>query len=120
MIQKNWKKKNIDFMYKLFEKIKNNLNEIICDQFGNYAVQKFVECICVLDKTFITKILEKIKMKLVYISTIKENTENYVKQELNSLKEIQEIRNKIKISLNVCEKVLDNFSNLIFVEVNYY
>jgi hypothetical protein len=33
-------------------------------------------------------------------------------------KEQQGLRNKIKISLDVCEKVLDDFSNLNFVEIS--
>ena len=35
----------------------------------------------------------------------------------NAFEEFQPLRNKINISLEVCEKVLDDFSNLIFAEV---
>lgn len=36
----------------------------------------------------------------------------------SAFEEFQPLRNKINISLEVCEKVLDDFSNLIFAEVN--
>jgi hypothetical protein len=39
------------------------------------------------------------------------------KSKENVFEEFQPLRNKINISLEVCEKVLDDFSNLIFVEV---
>ncbi len=42
------------------------MKEIFCDQFGNYVVQKFVEC-CT-DKTLITNILERIKPNLLTLS----------------------------------------------------
>jgi len=35
----------------------------------------------------------------------------------NAFDEYQSLRNKINISIRVCEKVLDDFSNLVFAEV---
>ena len=35
----------------------------------------------------------------------------------NAFEEYQHLRNKINISIQVCEKVLDDFSNLVFAEV---
>lgn len=67
MIQKKFEEKKEEFMAKFYEKIKNNLIDILCDQFGNYVIQKFVECLA--DKSYISKIIEKIKPKLYYIST---------------------------------------------------
>jgi hypothetical protein len=43
------------------------LTEIICDQFGNYVIQKFVEC-CV-DKTHVSNLFERIKPHLYLIAT---------------------------------------------------
>jgi hypothetical protein len=42
------------------------LKEVFCDQFGNYVIQKFVEC-CT-DKTLISNILERIKSNLLALS----------------------------------------------------
>jgi hypothetical protein len=67
MIQKKLEEKKEDFLHKFFDKIKNNINEVICDQFGNYVIQKFVECCS--DKNIITSLLEKIKPKIYSIST---------------------------------------------------
>jgi hypothetical protein len=66
MIQKKLEEKNPDFMLRFLDKIKNNLLEIICDQFGNYVVQKYVESCS--DKIIISQILEKLRPKLFQIS----------------------------------------------------
>jgi hypothetical protein len=68
LIQKKLEEKNPEFIHKFFEKIKLSLNEVICDQFGNYVIQKFAECVGA-GSPYISKILEKIKNKLFVIST---------------------------------------------------
>ena len=56
-IQKKIEEKSPEFLYKLYEQMKNNLYEIMTDQYGNYVIQKFVEnC----DKILISKMLEKL------------------------------------------------------------
>jgi hypothetical protein len=67
MIQKKLEEKRDDFILKFFDKIKGNTFEIICDQFGNYVIQKLVEC-CT-DKNIITGLLEKLKQKIIAVST---------------------------------------------------
>lgn len=67
MIQKKLEEKKEDFITKFYEKTKPNINEIICDQFGNYVIQKFVECCG--DKNIISNLLEKIKPKIYSVST---------------------------------------------------
>jgi hypothetical protein len=42
-IQKKIEEKSSDFLYKLYEQIKNNLFDIITDQYGNYVIQKFAD-----------------------------------------------------------------------------
>ena len=54
-IQKKIEEKSPEFLYKLYEQIKNNLFEIMTNQYGNYVVQKFVEnC----DKKLISNMLK--------------------------------------------------------------
>ena len=92
-IQKKIEEKNNEFTSKLFEQIKNNLVEIINDQYGNYVIQKFVEhC----DKKIISLMLKKL-----YYGT---NNENNFKNNL------------LEISINpygtrALQKMLDNLSN---------
>ena len=65
IIQKKIEEKNPEFLYKLYDNIKNNLYDIITDQFGNYVIQKYVEnC----DKKIISKMLKQIQFKLYDIS----------------------------------------------------
>ena len=42
-IQKKIEEKSPEFLYKLYEQIKNNLFDIMTNQYGNYVIQKFVE-----------------------------------------------------------------------------
>ena len=65
IIQKKIEEKNPDFLYKLYENIKNNLYDIITDQFGNYVIQKYVEY---CDKKIISKMLKQIQSKMYDIS----------------------------------------------------
>jgi hypothetical protein len=67
MIQRKLEEKREDFISKFFEKIKGNIYEVICDQFGNYVIQKFVECCS--DKNIITSLLDKLKHKMIPVST---------------------------------------------------
>ena len=54
-IQKKIEEKSPEFLYKLYEQIKNNLFEIMTNQYGNYVIQKFVEnC----DKKLISNMLK--------------------------------------------------------------
>ena len=56
-IQKKIEEKQNEFTTKLYEQIKNNLVEIINDQYGNYVIQKLVEhC----DKKIISQMLKKL------------------------------------------------------------
>ena len=56
-IQKKIEEKSPEFLYKLYEQMKNNLFDIMTDQYGNYVIQKFVEnC----DKILISKMLKKL------------------------------------------------------------
>ena len=65
IIQKKIEEKNPEFLYKLYDNIKNNLYDIMTDQFGNYVIQKYVEnC----DKKIISKMLKQIQFKLYDIS----------------------------------------------------
>lgn len=67
MIQAKLDEKKEDFNQKFFEKIKNNIKDIICDQFGNYVIQKFTE-IC-NNKLMITCLMKKIQPNINYICT---------------------------------------------------
>ena len=96
-IQKKIEEKSIEFTTKLYEQIKNNLFEIINDQYGNYVMQKFVEhC----DKKIISSMLKKLSYNL--------NPDNiFYKLEKNYLYEI---------SINpygtrALQKMLDNLSS---------
>jgi hypothetical protein len=67
MIQKKLEEKKEDFLHKFFEKVKLSVSEIICDQFGNYVIQKFVESCN--DKLIIKNLMMSIKPKIFQIST---------------------------------------------------
>jgi hypothetical protein len=57
LIQKKIEEKSPEFLYKLYEQIKNNLFDIMTDQYGNYVIQKFVEnC----DKKILSNMLKKL------------------------------------------------------------
>ena len=78
-IQKKIEEKSSDFCSKLYEQIKNNLFEIINDQYGNYVIQKLVEhC----EKKIISSMFRKLSYNL--------NSDNifYNKMEKNYLYEI--------------------------------
>ena len=63
--QKKIEEKSTDFLYKLYEQIKNNLQEIMTDQYGNYVIQKFVEY---CDKKLISQMFSQISNSLYEIS----------------------------------------------------
>ena len=99
-IQKKIEEKSSEFSSKLYEQIKNNLFEIINDQYGNYVIQKLVEhC----EKKIISSMLKKLSYNLNL------NSDNifYNKIEKNYLYEI---------SINpygtrALQKMLDNLSS---------
>ena len=92
-IQKKIEEKQNEFTTKLYEQIKNNLVEIINDQYGNYVIQKLVEhC----DKKIISQMLKK----LYYGNNGENNFKN----------------NLLEISINpygtrALQKMLDNLGN---------
>ena len=65
-IQKKIEEKNPDFLFKLYEQIKNNLYDIMTNQYGNYVIQKFVEnC----DKKLLSNMLKNLSInngKILY------------------------------------------------------
>ena len=65
-IQKKIEEKNPDFLFKLYEQMKNNLYDIMTNQYGNYVIQKFVEnC----DKKLISNMLKNLSVnngKILY------------------------------------------------------
>ena len=54
-IQKKIEEKSPDFLYKLYDQIKNNLYDIMTNQYGNYVIQKFLEY---CDKKLISNMLK--------------------------------------------------------------
>ena len=92
-IQKKIEEKQNEFTTKLYEQIKNNLVEIINDQYGNYVIQKLVEhC----DKKIISQMLKK----LYYGNNGENNFKNYL----------------LEISINpygtrALQKMLENLGN---------
>ena len=58
-IQKKIEEKSPEFLHKLYEQIKNNLFDIITDQYGNYVIQKFVD-FC--DKKQISILLKQLSL----------------------------------------------------------
>lgn len=56
-IQKKIEEKSHDFLFNLYEQIKNNLYDIMTNQYGNYVIQKFLDnC----DKKLISKMLKNL------------------------------------------------------------
>ena len=97
-IQKKIEEKSKEFTTKFYEQIRNNLFEIINDQYGNYVMQKFVEhC----DKKIISLLLKN----LYYTSNFENNSKNLL----------------YEISINpygtrALQKMLDNLSPAISEE----
>ena len=58
-IQKKIEEKSPEFLFKLYEQIKNNLFDIMTNQYGNYVIQKFVEnC----DKKIISNMIKTLSL----------------------------------------------------------
>ena len=73
-IQKKIEEKSPEFLYKLYEQMKNNLYDIMTDQYGNYVIQKFVEnC----DKILISKMLKKLSHNINNKSLFEISINNY-------------------------------------------
>ena len=73
-IQKKIEEKSSDFLYKLYEQIKNNLFDIITDQYGNYVIQKFADnC----DKKLLSKMLKKLSQNVNNKTLYEISTNNY-------------------------------------------
>ena len=98
-IQKKIEEKQNDFTSKLYEQIKNNLLEIINDQYGNYVIQKLVEnC----DKKIISSMLRKLSYSQNIDNKFFNN--NII---LNNLYEISINR----YGTRALQKMLDNLSS---------
>jgi hypothetical protein len=65
ILQKKLDEKNKEFMYLFFETIKNKLSFIINNQFGNYLMQKFIECSLLIDVSYLTSLISLIKNNLL-------------------------------------------------------
>ena len=101
-IQKKIEEKNPKFLYKLYQQMKNNLYDIINDQYGNYVIQKYMDY---CDKKILSAILKqlyKYNEKAIYEISINsygtralqklfEKISNYAREE-----DIEIIKNSIK------------------------
>jgi hypothetical protein len=67
LIQKKLEEKSPEYAINIFEKIQNNLFEIIIDQFGNYVVQKIIDFIY-NDKYLVTRFFELIRPNIYIVS----------------------------------------------------
>ena len=73
-IQKKIDEKSSEYLYKLYEQIKNSLFDIMTDQYGNYVIQKFVDnC----DKKLISKMLKKLSKNVNSKTLYEISTNNY-------------------------------------------
>jgi hypothetical protein len=61
ILQKKIEEKNPEFLSKFYEKVENNILNLMNDQFGNYVFQKFIEY---CDKIYIPKILSQVNSQL--------------------------------------------------------
>lgn len=61
ILQKKLDEKSIEFMTLFYEKIKFNISSIINNQFGNYLMQKFIECSLAVDISFLNNLIDNIK-----------------------------------------------------------
>jgi hypothetical protein len=66
LVQKKIEEKNNEFILQFFEKVQNNLYEIINDQFGNYVIQKFLEAVYD-DKKTLAIFFDKVILYFYYI-----------------------------------------------------
>ena len=95
-IQKKIEEKSPEFLHKLYEQIKNNLYDIITDQYGNYVIQKFVDY---CDKKQISILLKQLSL----------NTKN---KKNNNLYEIS-INN---YGTRAVQKIIENLSDYMTEE----
>jgi hypothetical protein len=83
-IQKKIEEKSPEFLYKLYEQMKNNLFDIMTDQYGNYVIQKFVEnC----DKKLILKMLQKLSQNINNKTLYEISVNNYGTRPLQKMLE---------------------------------
>ncbi len=97
-VQMKIEEKNLNnemhFLTKLFEKIKDNLINIISDQFGNYVIQKFFEGI-VLNSTLLTRFFQVIRKDLFQISINSFGTRFFQKSLENLTSVYMKIENEV-------------------------
>ena len=66
-IQKKIEEKTPEFLYKLYEQIKNNLFEIMTNQYGNYVIQKYVDnCDKILISNMLNNLSKNNNGKMLY------------------------------------------------------
>ena len=65
ILQKKLDEKNKEFMLLFYEKIKFKLSSIINNQFGNYLMQKFIECCLMVDINYLVNLIDNIKGSLL-------------------------------------------------------
>jgi hypothetical protein len=83
-IQKKIEEKSPEFLYKLYEQMKNNLFDIMTDQYGNYVIQKFAEnC----DKKLILKMLQKLSQNINNKTLYEISVNNYGTRPLQKMLE---------------------------------
>ena len=67
LLQKKIDEKSPEFLYKLYDQIKNNLFDIMTDQYGNYVIQKLVDnCDKKLISTMLQKLSQNVNSKTLY------------------------------------------------------
>jgi hypothetical protein len=114
-IEEKNKNKDIVFLGKFFEKIENNLINIINDQFGNYVVQKFFEGI-ILDSYLLAKFFEIIKDQLFAISVNPFGTRFFQK----SLENLSSVYKKIEnyVVNEVLKELIVKYSYDLIIDTN--
>lgn len=110
-IEEKNKIKDIVFLGKFFEKIKDNILNIINDQFGNYVVQKFFEGI-ILDTFLLSKFFQTIKDHLFAISIHPFGT-RFFQKSLENLSSFYSKIENVVVNDVLKELILNNSYNLI-------
>jgi hypothetical protein len=115
MIQKKLEEKKGEFISKFFEKIKYNIFDIICDQFGNYVIQKFVECCG--DKKYTKSLIHILKNKFIPLSTNLYGTRGFQKIIENLSDEADFETLKEQLQGNVLKLIKDSNGNHVIQKI---
>lgn len=112
ILQKKLDEKNSEFIYVFYERVKDKISDIINNQFGNYLIQKFVECCISTSIHLLENFIDKIKSALLSHSNDPYGSRVIQKTvEMLTNRTISQVKETYKNSQSKEEKKLNNNIN---------